>query len=257
MHDREHVPRTMVHLPHEQMQVLFGVFALGDVANQTHEPAPPAKVPQLTLRLQPTYGPIRSLASQFDAEWRAGFEREAQRLFDFLPVLRMDDGKRLVVRHRNSALQPVQDQRSIRRKELSALTGNFPNTGAIGIKCDLKASLVLGQRIVRLLLRVDIDDHRSGANDLAILVLIRQRGNLSPKWIAALVASKQKFFPWPNPFAAQRPSRGIVRTPKSLFAGFKAFPQSLSDPVSRGCDFGHEHSEHLVRDDWFAMQVDE
>jgi hypothetical protein len=143
MHDCEHVPRTMVHLPHEQMHVLFGMFALGDVANKAHEPAPPAEVPQLTLRLQPTHGPIRSRASKFDAKWSAGFEREAQSLFDFLPILRMDDGKRIVVRHRNSGLEPVQCQRAIGGNELSALTGNFPDPGAIGIKCDLKASLVL------------------------------------------------------------------------------------------------------------------
>src|SRR5579871_1816019 len=108
MHDREHVPGTVVHLMHEQIQVFFSTLALGDAANEAHEPTPPAKVFQLTLRLQPTRGPVRSRTPQFNAEWRAGLEREPQSLFDLLPVLGMDTGERLVVRQWRTGLKPEQ-----------------------------------------------------------------------------------------------------------------------------------------------------
>src|SRR6266436_10056299 len=117
----------------------------------------------------------------------AGFERIAQGLFDFRPVLRIDGRKRLVLCHWASGRKPMHRERAVRGDNFPALERALPHAGAPGIERQLKSRLALPQQFLLLLALADIDGKREKLRGLAGFVRQRRYDFTDPDRPPALV----------------------------------------------------------------------
>src|SRR5260370_1006099 len=97
----------------------------------------------------------------------AGFQRVTQGLFDFRPVVRMDGGKRLVLRHWGPGRKPMHGERAVGGDKLPTLERALPHAGAPGIERKLKSRLALPQQFLLLLALADIDGEHENLRSLA------------------------------------------------------------------------------------------
>src|SRR6266446_3211244 len=117
----------------------------------------------------------------------AGFERIAQGLFDFRPVLRIDGRKRLVLCHWASGRKPMHRERAVRGDNFPALERALPHAGAPGIERQLKSRLALPQQFLLLLALADINGKREKLRGLAGFVGQRRYDLADPDRLAVLV----------------------------------------------------------------------